>query len=126
MPTKPRNPSREKAELAEHHRKIQEREIARIEARSDAAIAAEAAAIKLHRPELSAAHADNNLPEWFERLLKGCQVEADEIAREIAWEAGEEAKCRAYDAAYVETYNKALPTLLARALGKHDARDPTA
>lgn len=65
------------------------------------------------RPRLHA----GDLPGWFERLLRGCI----EVAQDTSNEAGKEAERRAYDAAYVETYAKALPALLAKALDQNAA-----
>jgi hypothetical protein len=81
--------------------------------------AAMAAAISIHRPELEAAHADNSLPEWFDRLLDRCLSEAYEGAREAA----EEVERRAYDATFNEIYATTLSDLLAKALAEYDAKD---
>jgi len=66
----------EEATWAEHNSKAQERDNAREESRHAAMDAAMAAAISIHRPGLEAAHADNSLPEWFDRLLDHCLSEA--------------------------------------------------
>ena len=109
----------EEAAWAERNRKAQERDNAREESRHAAMDAAMAAAISIHRQELEAAHADNNLPEWFDRLLDRCLSEAYEGAREAA----EEAERRAYDATFNEIYATTLSELLAKALAEYDAKD---
>jgi hypothetical protein len=109
----------EEAAWAERKRKAQERDNAREESRYAAMDAAMAAAISIHRSGLEAAHADNSLPEWFDRLLDHCLSEAYEGAREAA----EEAERRAYDATFNEIYATTLSDLLAKALAEYDARD---
>jgi hypothetical protein len=109
----------EEAAWAERNRKAQVRDIDREESRHAAMDAAMAAAISIHRPGLEAAHADNSLPEWFDRLLDHCLSEAYEGAREAA----EEAERRAYDATFNETYATTLSDLLAKALAEYDAKD---
>jgi hypothetical protein len=81
--------------------------------------AAMAAAISIHRPGLKAAHADNILPEWFDRLLDRCLSKAYEGAREAA----EEAERRAYDATFNEIYATTVSDLLAKALAEYDEND---
>jgi len=113
------DPPAEEAAWAERNRKAQERDNAREESRHAAMDAAMAAAISIHRPGLEAAHADNILPEWFDRLLDRCLSKAYEGAREAA----EEAERRAYDATFNEIYATTLSDLLAKALAEYDEND---
>jgi hypothetical protein len=96
---------------------IRERDGARDLARWNAELATNAVAIMTHRPEMEAAFVAGELPEWFDRLLRHCAAEAHDTARE----AGEEAKRRAYHAAFIERYAKILPALLAKALAEYEA-----
>jgi hypothetical protein len=96
---------------------IRERDGARDLARWNAELATNAVAIMMHRPEMEAAYVAGELPEWFDRLLRDCVAEAHDTARE----AGEEAKRQAYHAAFIETYAKILPALLAKALAEYGA-----
>jgi hypothetical protein len=59
----------------------------------------------------------------FERLLKDCEKDADEIACKAAWEASgrasrTELSVPAYEVAFIEAYADALPTLVATALAR--------
>jgi hypothetical protein len=101
---------------------IRERDEARDQVRWNAELATNAVAIMRHRPEMEAAYIAGELPEWFDLLLRDCIA----AAHRMASEAGEQAKRRAYHAAFIETYAKTLPDLLAEALAENEMGGPAA
>jgi hypothetical protein len=81
--------------------------------------------IRMHKTEFL----DPAAQERFERLLHGCERDADEIAREATEEAGSKASraeltVAAYEVAYIKAYGEALPMLMATEWARRNVPDP--
>ncbi len=111
---------------AEEERKVfEEQERMRQCVRDFAKVKARRDVIRTHKAEFL----DFAEQERFDRLLQGCEKNADEIASEAAEEASSQASrteltVAAYEVAYIKAYREALSMLMATEWPRRDVRDP--